>query len=222
MFLPIACSIGSPRANAVSLPPTMKVSVAAVAPPTPPDTGASSISKPATRAASVTVRALSTSIVEQSISSGARTLHRLDQAALVQPHLAHVLTGRQHGDDDVGAARRLRRAARRLHAGGRQRLHGTGIDVVADDAMAGLHQVGRHRRAHVAQADEADRRHAQSPRGSAGSNRIRRLAASAARRSIVPAPEVRSTRQCQANIRCRPAIPPASASPRSRSIISIG
>ena len=49
----------------------MKVSVAAVAPPTPPDTGASSISKPATRAASVTVRALSTSIVEQSISNGA-------------------------------------------------------------------------------------------------------------------------------------------------------
>ena len=125
MFLPIACSTGSPRANAVSLPPTMKVSVAAVAPPTPPDTGASSISNPATRAASVTVRALSTSIVEQSISSGAAALHRLDQSTLVQPHLAHVLARGQHGDHHVGAARRLCRAAHRLHAGGSQRLHGS-------------------------------------------------------------------------------------------------
>ena len=48
----------------------MKVSVPAAAPTVPPDTGASSISNPAARAASSTVRALATSIVEQSISSG--------------------------------------------------------------------------------------------------------------------------------------------------------
>ena len=47
----------------------MKVSVPAVAPPTPPDTGASTISKPAFLAAAATWRALSTSMVEQSISS---------------------------------------------------------------------------------------------------------------------------------------------------------
>ena len=39
--------IGFARANASSAPPTMKVSVPAVAPPIPPETGASSVSKPA-------------------------------------------------------------------------------------------------------------------------------------------------------------------------------
>ena len=47
----------------------MKVSVPAVAPPTPPDTGASSISRPLFSAAAATARAVSTSMVEQSISS---------------------------------------------------------------------------------------------------------------------------------------------------------
>ena len=47
----------------------MKVSVPAVAPPTPPETGASTISSPALAASSPTWRALSTSMVEQSISS---------------------------------------------------------------------------------------------------------------------------------------------------------
>ena len=47
----------------------MKVSVAAAAPPTPPDTGASSINRPFFSAALATARAVSTSMVEQSISS---------------------------------------------------------------------------------------------------------------------------------------------------------
>jgi hypothetical protein len=47
----------------------MNVSVAAVAPPTPPETGASSISKPFFSASAATARAVSTSMVEQSISS---------------------------------------------------------------------------------------------------------------------------------------------------------
>ncbi len=47
----------------------MKVSVAAVAPPTPPDTGASSIMRPFCSAAAATARAVSTSMVEQSINS---------------------------------------------------------------------------------------------------------------------------------------------------------
>ena len=57
------------RVKACVLPPTMKVSVPAAAPPTPPDTGASSISRPLASAAAATSRAVSTSIVEQSISS---------------------------------------------------------------------------------------------------------------------------------------------------------
>ena len=47
----------------------MKVSVPACAPPVPPDTGASSIARPFFSAAAATARALSTSMVEESISS---------------------------------------------------------------------------------------------------------------------------------------------------------
>ena len=70
MFLPIASRIGLPRAKASSVPPTMKVSVPFWAPMVPPETGASSMARPAASAAAVTTRALSTSMVEQSISSG--------------------------------------------------------------------------------------------------------------------------------------------------------
>ena len=69
MFLPIFSRIGRALAKAASPPPTMKVSVPAVAPPTPPETGASTISSPAFCASAPTWRALSTSMVEQSISS---------------------------------------------------------------------------------------------------------------------------------------------------------
>ena len=69
MFLPIFSRIGLASPKLASPPPTMKVSVPAVAPPTPPDTGASTISRPALAASAATWRALSTSMVEQSISS---------------------------------------------------------------------------------------------------------------------------------------------------------
>ena len=69
MVLPIFCRIDSARVKACALPPTMKVSVAALAPPTPPETGASSINSPFCSAAPATARAVSTSMVEQSISS---------------------------------------------------------------------------------------------------------------------------------------------------------
>ncbi len=61
--------IGFARANASSEPPHMKVSVPAVAPPTPPETGASSVSMPAAPPASWAFLALSTSMVEQSMTS---------------------------------------------------------------------------------------------------------------------------------------------------------
>ena len=47
----------------------MKVSVPAAAPPTPPDTGASSETAPLAAASAWALRAESTSMVEQSISS---------------------------------------------------------------------------------------------------------------------------------------------------------
>src|SRR4051812_45563907 len=61
--------MGSARANASALPPTMKVSVPAFAPPTPPDTGASSAGQPRSWARACALRALSTSMVEQSMAS---------------------------------------------------------------------------------------------------------------------------------------------------------
>ena len=65
--LPMLLRIGCARANASSLPPTMKVSVPALAAPIPPDTGASTAVMPLARAASATRLAVATSIVEQSI-----------------------------------------------------------------------------------------------------------------------------------------------------------
>ena len=79
----------------------MNVSVPASAPATPPETGASTIASSFTCAAAATARAVSTSMVEASISSApaapmpARRPPEID--------LAHVFAGRQHGDDDLGA-----------------------------------------------------------------------------------------------------------------------
>ena len=46
MFLPIFWNTGSTRSNTSALPPTMIESAASIAPRSPPDTGASSISAP--------------------------------------------------------------------------------------------------------------------------------------------------------------------------------
>jgi len=69
MFLPIFCSTGFALSNAATDPPTMNVSVPASAPPTPPDTGASTVSRPASLACLARVRDTVGSMVEQSISS---------------------------------------------------------------------------------------------------------------------------------------------------------
>ena len=68
-FGPMISKSGSALAKASALPPAMKVSVPAAAPPMPPETGASTKSRPASVAASAALRALSTSTVEQSIKS---------------------------------------------------------------------------------------------------------------------------------------------------------
>src|SRR5580698_8756155 len=67
--LPMCCSTGLPRSKACVVPPTINVSVAALAPPTPPDTGASSVAIPFAAASLCALRALSTSIVEQSMNN---------------------------------------------------------------------------------------------------------------------------------------------------------
>ncbi|MNG35438.1 hypothetical protein D3C84_1221680 [compost metagenome] len=69
MFLPMAERIGRAWSNTLTGPPTMNVRVPAVAPPVPPETGASSIELPWARASLETSRALSGSMVELSINS---------------------------------------------------------------------------------------------------------------------------------------------------------
>ncbi len=68
MFLPIACRIGLAISKSFVSPPTMKVSVPASAPPTPPDTGASTIGQPFAFASIATSRAVSGSMVDESMS----------------------------------------------------------------------------------------------------------------------------------------------------------
>src|ERR1700749_85668 len=67
IFLPIFSSTGLAAANALSSPPHMKVSVAPLAPPVPPETGASTEATPYLAASACACLELSTSMVEQSI-----------------------------------------------------------------------------------------------------------------------------------------------------------
>src|SRR5882757_3779090 len=69
IFLPIFSSTGLAAENALSSPPHIKVSVAPLAPPVPPDTGASTEAMPCLAASACAALALSTSMVEQSMIS---------------------------------------------------------------------------------------------------------------------------------------------------------
>src|SRR4051812_40830641 len=69
IFLPMFSSTGLAAPKAFSEPPHMKVSVAPLAPPVPPDTGASIESIPCLAASTCACLALSTSMVEQSMIS---------------------------------------------------------------------------------------------------------------------------------------------------------
>jgi len=67
IFLPMFSSTAFAAANDLSSPPHMKVSVAPLAPPVPPDTGASTEPMPYLAASAWACLALSTSMVEQSM-----------------------------------------------------------------------------------------------------------------------------------------------------------
>src|SRR5664279_3629179 len=69
IFLPMFSSTGFAAANDLSSPPHIKVSVAPLAPPVPPDTGASTEPTPCLAANAWAALALSTSMVEQSMIS---------------------------------------------------------------------------------------------------------------------------------------------------------
>jgi len=70
----------------------------------------------------------------------------LERGQGLEHHLAHHRAVRQHGDEHVRAVRRLAHGLAVALAGGVERLHGE----------SGAREVGGHRLAHGAQADEGD------------------------------------------------------------------
>ena len=130
----------------------MKVSVAPLAPPVPPDTGASTEAMPCLAASAWACTALSTSMVEQSMISAPLAIDGND----LGPHRQHMLARRQHRDDDIGALHRGDRTV------GDRRAIGLGLVARGADQIerhhlvAGLDQIGGHRAAHIAETDECD------------------------------------------------------------------
>lgn len=86
-----------------------------------------------------------------------------EQAIVVEVQAFDVLAGRQHADDHVGALHRVAGAAGGAGAGGDQAVDGALHQVEDVQQVAGLEQVGGHRRAHVAEADEGDLFHGAPP-----------------------------------------------------------
>ena len=161
MRLPIASRIGFALSNASGEPPHIKVSVPAVAPPTPPDTGASSVSAPASAPASWARLALSTSMVEQSITRA------FCGAAGKKSHPAreHVPSGGQHGHGRVRFRDGLACALSDRHTGGGGGLLLRLDEVEAYDRMTRLDEIGGHWQAHVAQTQKCDFGHQSPQRG---------------------------------------------------------
>src|SRR3546814_2061149 len=95
--LPMADKIGLARSNALSVPPTMKVNVPPAAAAIPPETGASTISKPFSTAAAITLRAVATSMVEDRKST---RLNSITNAHLVCRLLLEKKKKRNNTDDN--------------------------------------------------------------------------------------------------------------------------
>ena len=75
----------------------------------------------------------------------------------VQQHIAYIVAGRQHGDDGVSRLAEFGEIGCR--PGGMIRcknLRAPRIEIEADNLIAAAHKVGRHRHAHIAEADKAD------------------------------------------------------------------
>ena len=133
----------------------MKVSVAAFAPPTPPDTGASSVAMPRPAASACALRALATSMVEQSMNSvpcrasGTISFHT---DSTCSPAGSMVTTTSAFST----VALALPTICTPSFAGGvARRRH----DVEARHVSARFDQIGGHRPAHIAETDEANMRH---------------------------------------------------------------
>ena len=164
---PIAARTGWARAKTVGLAADHEGERRRLGAATPPETGASSMSNPASAAAAATARAVSTSIVEQSISSAPlRACASTPVGAEIDR--AHLRPGGQHRDDDLARAAAAAAACGGVPPCCRQSRGRARHQVEAGHPMPGLDQVGRHRPTHIAEPDKADRRHCLPPGYSAG------------------------------------------------------
>src|SRR5437867_7267198 len=154
MFLPISSNSGFTFANAASLPPTMIVSDAALAPTSPPDTGASRYSHPSalifcanSLVASGEIELMSTTVLP--LLNPCATPVVSEQRGLYVRRVWH------HRDLDVRLLRDLLavRVCRAARVDKRLRNAGNAIE---EHLMATLDQVGRHRRSHDPESDESD------------------------------------------------------------------
>ncbi len=152
MRLPIVSRIGLAAAKASASPPHMKVSVAPFAPPTPPETGASTEMRPAPRGKLMRL-AGAFDVDRRAVDEQRAVLRGADDLA---PDRQNMLAGRQHRDDDVRALHRLGRTFRLDDPARRRRRAQLGGEIEACDRVAGLDEIGGHRAAHVAETDECD------------------------------------------------------------------
>jgi hypothetical protein len=149
MFLPMHESRPA-RAKAASEPPAMIDRVPAMAPTSPPETGASIKSTPATAKSSPIWRAAAGAMVLMSTATSPGS------AALATAHdLGHVGRIGHHGNDQFVTACRVSRTWCD-GAGIEQGLHRFGATRPDSDRMAALDEIVRHRAPHDAQADKSD------------------------------------------------------------------
>ena len=81
---------------------------------------------------------------------------RIHKAALAEIDVTHVIVGRQHCHDHLGALCRLYRRPRGSSAVGDKVVDAFRHEIEAGDAVPGLEQVSAHGLAHVADPDEGD------------------------------------------------------------------
>ncbi len=155
-FLPIASRIGCAFTNACLLPPHMKVSVAASAPPTPPETGASSDSIFASLASLCAPRAEPTSMVDESMN----TVPGLAAFSMPEPYTSStclpagsMVTTKS---TSVAASSAERRPVTPRDGG---LAHILPHQVEAGDVVPLLDEIAGHGETHVAQPDHSDLRH---------------------------------------------------------------
>ncbi len=155
MDLPMASNSGSTRAQASASPPTMMVSVPAIAPGSPPDTGASSATMPrsARRAAMDCAAAGAMVLMSMWMWPAAAP-----SATPSVPSVTCSTSGASdhHADRDRCVARDLGRARAVARTGLEQRLHRLAAAAPHVHAVAGLDEIERHGPSHEAESDESD------------------------------------------------------------------